>query len=120
LLRRVAERWLPHEMAHRRKAMFRAPFDSFHLDTAPPFVQQLLSPESLRRTGYFDAGAVLRWRSAFRRLWGPQRIGMEMGLAGVLATQLWHHIFIDGSLCELPSRAGPRGTAQERAVLHRV
>jgi asparagine synthase (glutamine-hydrolysing) len=119
LLRKVAERWLPYEMAHRRKAMFRAPFDSFHLDVAPPWVQQLLSIESLRRTGYFDPGEVTRWRTDFRRLWGAQRIGMEMGLVGVLATQLWHHIYLDGSLCELPSRAG--GTAYgERAVLHRV
>jgi len=30
---------------------------------------------------------------------------LEMGLAGVAATQLWHHTFIDGSLADLPSRA---------------
>ena len=49
LLRRLAERWLPKSIAWRRKAMFRAPLDSFHLtSTAPPFVDQLLSPESLR------------------------------------------------------------------------
>jgi hypothetical protein len=28
-----------------------------------------------------------------------------MGLVGVLATQLWHHTFIDGSLADLPSLA---------------
>ncbi len=33
LLRKVAERWLPREVAWRRKGMFRAPFDSFHLDS---------------------------------------------------------------------------------------
>jgi asparagine synthase (glutamine-hydrolysing) len=121
LLRKVAERWLPREMAHRRKAMFRAPFDSFHLDAAPVWVQQLMSPESLRRTGYFDVSEVTRWRTQFRRLWGLQRIGTEMGLVGVLATQLWHHIYLDGSLCELPSRAGRRDAERGgRAVLHRV
>ncbi len=121
LLRKVAERWLPYEMAHRRKAMFRAPFDSFHLDAAPPWVQQLMSPESLRRTGYFDVAEVTRWRSDFRRLWGLRRIGTEMGLVGVLATQLWHHIYLDGALCELPSRAGRRDAGRGgRAVLHRV
>jgi asparagine synthase (glutamine-hydrolysing) len=31
---------------------------------------------------------------------------LEMGLVGVLATQLWHHTFIDGSLADLPSLAG--------------
>jgi asparagine synthase (glutamine-hydrolysing) len=105
LLRKLAERWLPHEIAQRRKAMFRAPFDSFHLDVAPPFVEQLLSVESLERTGYFDAAAVTHWRKAFRSLWGLRRISVEMGLVGVLATQLWHQTFIDGSLADLPSLA---------------
>jgi hypothetical protein len=27
-----------------------------------------------------------------------------MGLVGVLATQLWHHIFIEPSLAELPGK----------------
>jgi asparagine synthase (glutamine-hydrolysing) len=105
LLRRVAERWLPRSIAWRRKAMFRAPFDSFHLDQAPPFVEQLLSDESLRKTGYFDAQAVRHWRQAFRGLpkHGAQRTSVEMGLVGVLATQLWHHTFIDPTLADLPS-----------------
>jgi asparagine synthase (glutamine-hydrolysing) len=108
LLRRMADRWLPREIAQRRKAMFRAPFDSFHLDVAPPFVEQLLSPESLRRTGYFDAEAVTHWRKAFRSLreGGLQRISVEMGLVGVLSTQLWHHTFL-GELADLPSLARP-------------
>jgi asparagine synthase (glutamine-hydrolysing) len=107
LLRKVADRWLPREISQRRKAMFRAPFDSFHLDVAPPFVEQLLSPESLRKTRYFDPVAVTHWRKAFRTLreYGSQRISVEMGLVGVLSTQLWHQTFIDGSLADLPSLA---------------
>jgi asparagine synthase (glutamine-hydrolysing) len=114
LLRRVAERWLPRSIARRRKAMFRAPFDSFHLEQAPPFVGQLLSPESLRRTGYFQADAVEHWRKTYYKLRrrATQRASIEMGLVGVLATQLWHHTFIDGSLADLPSSAiGYRLTA---------
>jgi asparagine synthase (glutamine-hydrolysing) len=34
-----------------------------------------------------------------------------MGLAAVVATQLWHHMFIDGSLTDLPSWSGDRPTA---------
>jgi asparagine synthase (glutamine-hydrolysing) len=88
--------------------MFRAPFDSFHLDVAPPFVEQLLSPESLAKTHYFDAQQVAYWRKHFRsiRVNAGQRVSVEMGLVGVLATQLWHHSYIDSSLCELPSFAG--------------
>jgi asparagine synthase (glutamine-hydrolysing) len=107
ILRKVAERWLPKEIAWRRKAMFRAPFDSFHLDPAPRFVEQLLSAESLRKTGYFDVEAVTYWRKAYKtlRINRSQRVSIEMGLVGVFSTQLWHHTFIDGTLADLPSRA---------------
>lgn len=105
LLRSVAERWLPLSVAKRRKVIFRAPLDSFHIEPEPPFVAQLLSEESLNRTGYFDTASVRHWRKAFRELRGIPRLSVEMGLAAVVATQLWHHTFIEGSLCELPSRA---------------
>src|SRR5438132_2917967 len=68
ILRRVAERWLPRQIAWRKKAMFRAPFDSFHAEQAPPFVDQLLSEESLRKTGYFEPSAVALQRQAFRAM----------------------------------------------------
>ena len=107
LLRLVAERWLPKEIARRSKVIFRAPLDSFHMDPEPKFVGELLSEESLRRTGYFDVAQVHHWRTAFRqmRAGSPPRLSVEMGLAAVVATQLWHHTFIDGSLADLPTRA---------------
>jgi len=102
LLRLLAERWLPPSVYQRRKAIFRAPLDSFHMDPEPPFVGQLLSEESLRRTGYFDPAAVRHWRSAFRRLrpGSLPRLSVEGGLTAVVATQLWHHLFIDSSLTD--------------------
>ncbi len=105
LLRLVAERWLPKDIARRQKVIFRAPLDSFHIDPEPTFVRDLLSEESLRRTGYFDVRAVRHWRSAFRQLRKTSigRLSMELGLAAVVATQLWHHTFIDGSLADLPT-----------------
>lgn len=105
ILRLLAQRWLPESIAWRRKAMFRAPMDAFHLENAPPFVDQLLSDESLRRTGYFDVEAVRKWRTkmpSMRRGSGP-RTAVEMGLVGVTATQLWHQTFIDANLAEVPS-----------------
>jgi asparagine synthase (glutamine-hydrolysing) len=105
LLRRLGERWLPHEIAWAKKGMFRAPRDSFFLRDAPEFVKQLLSEESLRRTGYFDAEAVTYWRRAIldMRSRSPKRSSIELGLVGVVATQLWHHLFIDGGLTSLPT-----------------
>jgi asparagine synthase (glutamine-hydrolysing) len=110
ILRYLAQRWVPRSIAWRRKAMFRAPLDGFHTTHLPTFVDQLLSPESLRKTGYFDPAAVLHWRKAFLNLAarGNQRTMIEMGLVGVVATQLWHHTFIDGNLADLPSSVKKR------------
>jgi asparagine synthase (glutamine-hydrolysing) len=105
LLRLLAERWLPPSVYRRRKVIFRAPLDSFHIEPEPVFVAQLLSEESLRSTGYFDVAAVHHWRRAFRRLPAGSlpRLSVEMGLMAVVATQLWHHRFVGGNLAELPT-----------------
>jgi asparagine synthase (glutamine-hydrolysing) len=104
LLRLLAERWVPKSIAWRRKAMFRAPMDPFHLDGAPAFIHQLLSPEALRATGYFDVEAVQTWRTRLPSLrpGSAKRTAIEMGLVGVTATQLWHRTFVDASLAEAP------------------
>jgi asparagine synthase (glutamine-hydrolysing) len=107
LLRLLAGRWLPRDVAWRPKAIFRAPFDSFLGEHLPSFVDQLLSEESLRKTGYFAPEPVQFWRRSFRQLrrGSAQRLSVEMGLTAVVATQLWHHTWIDDSLADLPSRA---------------
>lgn len=99
LLRAMAQRWVPSSIAWRRKAMFRAPLDGFHTTKMPTFVDEVLSPAYLKETGYFDPAAVMHWRQAFQsmRPGSNQRTMVEMGLVGVVATQLWHHTFIDGS-----------------------
>jgi asparagine synthase (glutamine-hydrolysing) len=109
LLRRLAQRWLPAEVAWRRKAMFVAPSDGFHREDSPrpAWVDQLLSRESLERSGYFDAAAVASWRTTLRsyRRGSYARAAIEMGLVGVVATQIWHHTYIEGNLADLPSLA---------------
>jgi asparagine synthase (glutamine-hydrolysing) len=104
LLRRVAQRWLPPSIAWRAKGMFRAPNDAWYAPGAvPKWVDQLVSEESLRRTGYFDPQEVTQWRSAYRRIpaWSPRRVSAELGLAAVTSTQLWHHLFIERALAEI-------------------
>jgi asparagine synthase (glutamine-hydrolysing) len=108
LLRLVAERWLPKECAWRRKLMFRAPLDSFHLTAGnvPRWIEQVLSRESLRKTELFDVEAVRYHCERLPKMWrGLKRTSVEMGLAAVTATQLWHHLFISGDLADLPSKA---------------
>jgi asparagine synthase (glutamine-hydrolysing) len=115
LLRLVAQRWLPRTIAWRRKAMFRAPFDSFHgAEAEVAFVGQLVSEEALRRTGYFEVAAVRHWWQAFRQLRPGSllRTTIEMGLVGVVATQLWHHLFLGGGLADLPTWTPPAQQAE--------
>lgn len=105
LLRLVAERWLPKDICQRKKAIFRAPIDGLLTDNEPKYISELLSEESLKRTGYFDIPAVQHCRKAFSKLrpGSLPRLSIEMGLTAVIATQLWHHTFIDPTLADLPS-----------------
>lgn len=123
LLRTVAEKWLPKTMSRRRKAMFLTPWESLcppdnQGGSTPTYVEELLSPESLMRSGYFDAKNVARWRKDVRSLRRGSllRTSIEMSLVGVVSTQLWHHSFIDGSLASLPTLAGPAPLHHTRPV----
>ncbi len=104
LLREAARPWLPAEIVSRRKQMFRAPYGSTFFASPPAYVEQLLSPESLARTGYFNVAEVERRLALFRSPGSasPKRQLEEFGLTAVLATQLWHHFYLGGGLCELP------------------
>ena len=111
LLRQVAARTLPTAIANRRKTMFRANLSPlFFGDDRPGWVDQLLSEESPSRTGYFDPAAVRSVRGSGGRVrWNPfRRVVMEMGLTGVITTQLWHHTFLGGGLADLPVWQAPR------------
>jgi asparagine synthase (glutamine-hydrolysing) len=105
LLRLMAARWLPREITQRPKAMFRAPFTDPFSAQAPAYIQQLLSEESLKKTGYFASPAVQQARQLAQA--GKLRINAQMALANVTATQLWHHLFISGGLCDLPTWQPP-------------
>jgi asparagine synthase (glutamine-hydrolysing) len=105
LLRHAAARLLPKESAFRKKGMFRAPLAESFFVNQPAYVRQLMSPEALNRTGYFDTDAVLRDYNAIASGQGKGiNTFLKMGLTGVLSTQLWHHLYLGGGLCELPDQ----------------
>jgi asparagine synthase (glutamine-hydrolysing) len=90
LLRKAAERRLPLA-------------ESFFI-TPPPFVRDLMSEEALTKTRYFNVASVRRDYQSFHD--GSERkLGTfaSLGLTGVMATQLWHHLFLGGGLCDLPA-----------------
>jgi asparagine synthase (glutamine-hydrolysing) len=106
LLREVAENVAPQQIRSRRKVMFRANMGSAFVGAhRPAWVDELLSPESLAVTGYFDGPAIQRavelQRSAGRK--SLRRFAFDMSLAGVISTQMWHHLYCGGGLCELPT-----------------
>jgi asparagine synthase (glutamine-hydrolysing) len=106
LLREVAERVAPKQIRERRKVMFRANMGTAFLGPLrPQWVDELLSPQSLATTGYFNPRSVDRWRTTLvtsgRASLG--RFAFDMGLAGVISTQLWHHLYCGGGLCNLPT-----------------
>jgi asparagine synthase (glutamine-hydrolysing) len=104
LLRKAAERLLPVEVAQRRKSMFRLPLAESFFITPPPFVRDLMSEESLTKTGYFNVASVRRDYRSFHD-GSESKLGTfaSLGLTGVMATQLWHHLFLGGGLCDLPT-----------------
>lgn len=110
--RKVAERWLPQEVAWRKKHMFRAPMDSFNTQSAgahEAWLDQVLSREAIEKAGYFDYAAVQAGRTKLASMKrGLGRTGLEMGLTAVTATQLWHALFIEKSVTvREPARAHP-------------
>ncbi|MHB8954402.1 MAG: asparagine synthase (glutamine-hydrolyzing) [Pirellulaceae bacterium] len=112
LQRKLCARWLPQELTAGRKRLLHSPLEAFHQATPPPFVEQLLSDESLRATGYFDPAGVRRARQRLPHMrHGFARLFIAMGLVGVLSTQLWHHWYLQPDLADLP---GPDREASQR------
>ena len=104
ILRRVAERVLPRPIARHPKTMFKVK-SLCALDARPRWIDQLTSPEALRATGYFSIRGVARERRWQRLLpaCSPRRVVLDASYTAVVTTQLWHHLFLGGGLCELPS-----------------
>jgi asparagine synthase (glutamine-hydrolysing) len=110
LLRQAAVKILPSTIAMRPKTMFRAKLAPTFLGPhRPAWVDQLLSPESLEKTGWFDPALIARARS--RRL-SLTRALSGFGLTGVIAVQLWQHLWCGGGLCELSPLSFAACTAQ--------
>jgi asparagine synthase (glutamine-hydrolysing) len=95
LLKRCATGLIPPSIAKRHKQPYRAPEAcSFLQPAAREYIDDLLSPEQIQRDGIFDADAVAMLQAKFRK---GAAIGIKdnMGLVGVVSTQLLIHHFIN-------------------------
>lgn len=108
LLRQAARRLLPGGLADLPKSMFKA-HPLCELSPHPPWVSQLVSPASLRATGYFDPRRVRAAQDLQRRYpaFAPSRFVLDGSFTVAVMTQLWHHLFLGGGLCDLPSWVPP-------------
>ena len=94
LLRKLGHELLPVEISNRPKKPYRAPIHrSFFNNQTEPYVRELLSEVSLGETGLFNAIAVGKLVAKIEH---GMPIGEteDMALAGIISTQLLHHLFV--------------------------
>jgi asparagine synthase (glutamine-hydrolysing) len=104
LLRKSMEGHLPDVIAHRPKQPYRAPdSECFFGETAPDYVEELLSPTVVARTGYFDPISVGKLVRKCRDHTATS-LRDNMALVGVLSVQLLDHLFVRRG-AELPTVA---------------
>ncbi|MDW8308836.1 MAG: asparagine synthase (glutamine-hydrolyzing) [Verrucomicrobiales bacterium] len=94
LLKQAAQPWLPDLIRRRPKRPYRAPIHrSFFNDATPDYVRELLAPDALRQTGLFRPAAVTQLVTKIES-GAPVGETDDMALAGILSTQLVHHLFV--------------------------
>ena len=96
ILREIAGNHIHEALAQRPKQPYRAPIAScFVGNDAPDYVAELLSPSSIKRTGYFRTEAVDKFFKKCRSKVGNIQSEKEnMALVGILSTQLLDELFV--------------------------
>ncbi len=89
LLKRLADRKLPRAIVHRRKMGFGLPLRQWFLEELQPMARDLLSPDRLRRQGYFDPDLPTQWLNEHR----DKQADHCMKLYNLMTFQLWTEAF---------------------------
>jgi asparagine synthase (glutamine-hydrolysing) len=92
LLRKAVEPLLPPEVVHGRKRGFSIPAAAWLRGELEPFARETLSPETLRRQGFFCPEAVTRLLDA--HVSGREDLSRQ--LWGLLSFTLWHEHHVEG------------------------
>ena len=107
LLRRSLQGDLPPSIAWRPKQPYRAPDSQCFFDgDSPDYVQDLLSPAAIARTGYFDPHSVEKLVRKCRA-GGAGGFRDNMALVGILSVQLLDHFFIREAMAGSPPDLQP-------------
>ncbi len=105
VLKQVARTCLPASVVDRPKQAYRSPdATAFFGDGEPGWVGEVTSPAAIARAGVFDpkAAAQLLVKCRVRAQAGPTSNSDNMGVVGILSTQMLHRLFVE---------ANPAGTA---------
>ncbi|MBN1178442.1 MAG: asparagine synthase (glutamine-hydrolyzing) [Anaerolineae bacterium] len=94
ILKQSARGLVPEAIRERAKQPYRAPIRPAFFGQPLDYVDALLAPEAVRAAGVFDPAAVA---GLARKCRSAAHIGEreDMALAGILSTQLLHHLFIE-------------------------
>lgn len=94
LLKRALGDDLPTSVLARTKQPYRSP-DCTAFAVPADFVDEALSPTSVRHAGYFDPQRV---QLLLRKVRAGRAVSQKdnMTFVGVLSTQVWHALFVDG------------------------
>ncbi len=87
LLKSVAAGLIPESIRRRPKQPYRAPDGESFFESRKSYVEELLSPEAIRRDGIFDSRSVA---ALVRKFQGgrPTSVKDDMSLVGILSTQI--------------------------------
>jgi asparagine synthase (glutamine-hydrolysing) len=95
ILKRAMQDLVPESIWRRTKRPYRAPIHrSFFGEGTLDYVTELLSPEGIKKSGYFNPRAVAGLVNKAKGV-RPLSERDNMALAGVLSTQLLHYQFVD-------------------------
>jgi asparagine synthase (glutamine-hydrolysing) len=92
LLRKAMEPLLPREVVHGRKRGFSIPAAAWLRGDLAPFARETLAPETLRRQGYLQPGAVTAVLD--RHISGTEDLSRQIW--GLLAFTLWYERHVEG------------------------
>lgn len=93
IFKRSMEGILPHDVIWRPKAGFGAPVRSWLVGDLKPMIDDLLSPEAVRRRGLFDPVEV-------KRIIAANEAGTEdnaLRLWALLTLEIWQQTYLDGT-----------------------
>ena len=97
ILKKMMKGRIPESILTRNKQAYRAPVsESFIGDSAPDYINEMLSEKSLKHFGYFEALKVSKLIDKIKSGRLVSEID-QMALAGILSTQLLHHSLIEGN-----------------------